>query len=103
MVFDDVATTQHDVVMSDRLGVRELKASLSASLRRVSQGESIVITDRGRPVARLVPPDVPEGLARLLRAGRLHWSARRAHVPRTRPALRGRGPSLSEIVLRDRG
>lgn len=72
-------------------------------LRRVSEGESIVVTDHGRPVARLVPPDVLESLSRLIRAGRLNWAGRRMRVPRKRPVLRGGGPSVSEIVLRDRG
>lgn len=35
--------------------MRELKAHLSELLGRVGAGESMVITDRGRPVARLVP------------------------------------------------
>lgn len=40
--------------------MRELKNHLSAYLDRVRDGEEIVITDRGHPVARLtsVDPDV---------------------------------------------
>ena len=33
--------------------VSELKASLSEYLRRVKAGEEVVVTERGRPVARL--------------------------------------------------
>jgi len=91
------------VVMSDRVGVRELKASLSAYLRRVSEGESVVVTDHGRPVARLVPPDVPERLSQLIREGRLNWNGRRLVSPPNRPKLHGAGATLSDIVLRDRG
>ena len=42
------------------VGVRELKNHLSAYIDRVRDGEEIVVTDRGRPVARLtsVDPDV---------------------------------------------
>lgn len=36
------------------IGVRELRQSASEHLRAVAGGEEIVITDRGRPVARLV-------------------------------------------------
>ena len=36
-------------------GVAELKANLSQYLDRVRQGGEVVITDRGAPVARLVP------------------------------------------------
>lgn len=39
----------------DRIGVRELRQHASRYLARVAQGESLEVTDRGRPVARLVP------------------------------------------------
>jgi prevent-host-death family protein len=42
-----------------RVGVRELRQTASELLRRVAQGETFEITDRGRPVAVLSP--VPEG------------------------------------------
>jgi prevent-host-death family protein len=37
------------------VGVHEAKTHLSRLLRRVAQGEEIVITSGGRPAARLVP------------------------------------------------
>jgi prevent-host-death family protein len=37
------------------VGVRELKAKLSEYVAAAAAGEDIVVTDRGRPVARLVP------------------------------------------------
>jgi prevent-host-death family protein len=39
----------------DRIGVRELRQHASRYLQRVAHGEIIEVTDRGRPVARLVP------------------------------------------------
>lgn len=36
-------------------GIGELKARLSAYVARVRAGEEVTITDRGRPVARIVP------------------------------------------------
>lgn len=36
-------------------GVAQLKARLSEYLARVKAGEEVLVTDRGRPVARLVP------------------------------------------------
>lgn len=39
----------------DRIGVRELRQHASRYLERVVHGESLEVTDRGRPVARLVP------------------------------------------------
>lgn len=38
------------------VGVFEAKTTLSALLERVAAGEEVVITRRGVPVARLVPP-----------------------------------------------
>ena len=40
------------------MGIRELKQNASAVIRRVKQGEPLTITERGVPVAKLVPiPD----------------------------------------------
>lgn len=51
------------------VGVRELRQRASELLRMVERGDTIEITDRGRPVALLGP--VPSGnpLERLRRAG----------------------------------
>jgi len=38
-----------------RASVSELKASLSAYLVGVKNGEEVLVTERGRPIARLVP------------------------------------------------
>jgi len=59
-------------------GVRDMKAHLSAYLRRVREGETVTITDRGEAIAQLVPPPPPppgdaleQTLARLERAGQI--------------------------------
>jgi prevent-host-death family protein len=60
-----------------RATITEAKNQLSALIDRVRHGETIIITDRGRPVARLVSAltdaaEDPEGrLARLARGGGL--------------------------------
>jgi prevent-host-death family protein len=41
------------------VGVRELRQQASVLLRLVEQGETVEITDRGRPVALLTP--IPQG------------------------------------------
>ena len=45
----------------DEVGIRELKAQASAVVRRAAAGQVITITDRGRPVARIVPVRDDEG------------------------------------------
>ena len=42
----------------DRIGVRELRQHASRYLARVAAGETLEVTDRGRPVARLGPVPV---------------------------------------------
>jgi prevent-host-death family protein len=39
----------------ERIGVRELRQHASRYLAKVAHGETVEVTDRGRPVARLVP------------------------------------------------
>lgn len=54
----------------DQIGVRELRQHASRYLARVARGETLEVTDRGRPVARLVPvPQVP--WEALLASGRI--------------------------------
>jgi prevent-host-death family protein len=83
------------------VGVRELKNSLSRYLKRVKDGETIVVTERGRPVARILPADVPDRIVRLMAEGRVSWSGRPfgppEHVIRPRP-----GRPFSEYVAEDR-
>ena len=52
-----------------RIGIRELRQRASEYLRRVEAGETIEVTDRGRPVALLTPvPEAPP-IERLRAAG----------------------------------
>lgn len=53
-----------------RVGIRELRRQASALLRQVAGGETVEITDRGRPVAVMLRME-PSGLARLEREGLL--------------------------------
>ncbi len=54
--------------MPKQVGIRELKAHLSAYVKWAEAGHDITITDHGRPAARLVAPDptsadlIPESL-----------------------------------------
>jgi len=55
----------------ESVGIRALKQNASAVVARAAAGESIEITDRGRPVARLVPlpPPSDDPLQQLVDAG----------------------------------
>ena len=57
------------------IGIAELKASLSEYLARVKAGEEVLITERGQPIARIVPlvgvASYGPRIARLVAKGRL--------------------------------
>ena len=56
--------------------VSKLKMSLSAYLRQVKEGEEVIITEHGRPIARLLPLAMPESVTEHLRK---YGNARSAH------------------------
>lgn len=51
------------------IGVRELRQDASRWLARVRAGESIIVTDRGRPIARMIPITESSGYDSLLEQG----------------------------------
>ena len=54
-----------------QIGIRELRQHASQYLRRVAAGESFTVTDRGMPVAQLVPPRAASALEAMIRRGEL--------------------------------
>lgn len=92
-----------------RVSVRDLKNQLSEHLRRIEQdGEAITVTRRGRPVALITPVETHRDkttsrLLELARAGVLQWSGGKPKGLSKPIKLRGKGPSMSEMVLEDRG
>lgn len=86
------------------VGARELKTRLGGYLRQVRHGRTLVITDRGQPVAELKPLQRAGGddakLERLKALGAVTRLENRALSP-FRP-VRGRGRSVSDAILEDR-
>lgn len=85
------------------VGVRELRDNLSEYLRRVREGELLVVTDRGRPIGELGPVAGGSSVQRartLVRGGGASWSGGK---PRgLLPAPRPRGGLVSDAVIQDR-
>lgn len=82
------------------VGVRELKAQLSAYLARAAQGEVITVTDRGHPVAVLAPPPARVDLAAAVAAG---W-VRPAEEPGLGPVVRQTSSAqVLDVLAEDRG
>ncbi len=87
------------------VSVAELKAKLSSFLARVRDGEDVVVTDRGKPVARLVPfqartSEQAEVLQRLAREGVVRLPLTEPVEPRM-PLARSR-KSVLEALLEER-
>lgn len=71
---DEYATILY---MSQSVGIAELRQNLSRYLRRVEQGERLLVTDHNRPVAELgPPPSTGPALDRLIAEGRVSPPAR---------------------------
>ncbi len=89
--------------MERRVGIRELKSKLSAYVREVKRGGTIVVTDHGEGVARLIPEldTFVERVEMLGRSGVASWSGRR--LRRSRPQARSRGKrTVADIVVENR-
>lgn len=86
------------------VGVRELKTRLGGYLQQVRQGRTLVITDRGEPVAELKPlrrRGTEDAVLEQLKAiGTVTRPENRPLAP-FRP-VRGRGPSVSGAIIDDR-
>ena len=55
-----------------QVGVRELRQNLSVHLRQVAKGETLEVTEHGRPVAILAPlPELSTPMQRLIASGRV--------------------------------
>jgi len=84
----------------EHVGVRELRQNLSVYLRRIAEGETLEVTDRGRPVALLSPlPGALSGaVARLAEQGRLVRRAIAGSASLPPPLPASSGVSLSELL-----
>lgn len=86
-----------------QVGIRDLKARLSEYLRRVKQGDVVIITEHGKPVGRIVPEEetVEGKMNRLAATGRYSWSGKKmvVHEP---IAENKSGYSIAEMIIEDR-
>ena len=82
------------------VGIRELRASLSRYVDQVKAGEEIVVTEHGKPVARLVPLKGERKIDRLIREGVVIPARSRTNwLPEP---IQAKG-ALSDIVIEQRG
>lgn len=81
-----------------RVSITEAKNGLSALLDRVREGETVLITDRGIPVAQLSAPDAESDDDRLNRLER-KGIIRRAKTPPSLRILDEPPPTFEASVL----
>ncbi|MGL4745369.1 MAG: type II toxin-antitoxin system Phd/YefM family antitoxin [Dermatophilaceae bacterium] len=80
------------------VGVSALRADISQWIQRARDGEEVVVTERGTPVARLVAVDSAPLLEQLTRDGVIA-APRRAARPKVRTARRVAARlSVSDLV-----
>lgn len=89
-------------------GVAELKAKLSDYLKRVKAGEEVIVTERGKAIARVVPfttnGPTPAEYEEMIRAGIIRPAKKRGLPPDfwDRPRASASGGSLVDAVLEER-
>ncbi len=87
----------------ETVGIRELKENLSQYMKRVKSGERIIITNRKKEVAVIVPRGkeaVDEEVLQLIQSGVDDWPGGKPLGMPTRIVIRGN--SVSDAVLEDR-
>ena len=95
----------------EQVGIRELKDRLAHYLRAVRQGQIVIVTHRGEPVARLVPigmtsssgrpPELEDKLWELAAQGLLEWQGGSVELPEP-VAINRSEQLLSDLVIQDR-
>ena len=88
--------------MPETVGIREAKAQLSRLVRRAQGGDSITLTSRGQPIAKIVPITEPDRsfAARLEDLRRRGWIQDETDPPVALAKLEV-GPGLAQRYLRE--
>ncbi len=86
-----------------RIGIRELKSTLSECVREVRAGRTIVVTDHGQPVARIIPEtaSLREPVEALRKASAIAWSGRRLRPAKPAGKIRGTR-TVADLVVENR-
>ena len=87
--------------VTSTVGIRDLKNGLSAHIARVRDGAEIIVTDHGRPVARVSPIDAPLDRLGDLVADGLVRAPRAANRPEPRRRIEAAGP-VSDLIAEQR-
>lgn len=103
MVHFAVAEDATSEVPLEEVGVRDLRDHLSRWLDEVKAGAELTITERGKPVARIVPIEWRDELERLIEEGLVTPAENPDTDPSDwNPVKLKSGVSLSDLIIEDR-
>jgi prevent-host-death family protein len=90
-------------IREKRVGIRELKSTLSECVREVKSGRTIVVTEHGQPVARIIPVGISlrERVEALRKAGAIAWSGRRLRPAKPVGKVRG-AKTVADLIVENR-
>jgi len=85
------------------VSIRELKSRLSHYLRLAKAGQSVEITERGKPVGRIVPVafSLEERIEAARRSGLVSWNGRKLKPLKPVAKVRTK-KTVAELVVEDR-
>lgn len=84
------------------VGVRELRDGLSAHLALVKEGETIVVTEHGKPIAKIVPYEGKSTLEELIDAGIVTPPKKTGRFELPPPIVPTPGPPVSRYIAEER-
>lgn len=84
------------------VSIGELEDDASSIIDRVQSGEAITVTKNGRPVARIVPTNIPPHLSALIADGTVRAPGGPRYLPAKPAKLKGEGKSAAEYVSEGR-
>lgn len=90
--------TLHPEIKSE-VGIRELHDQLSRYVRHVAEGGEVIVTSRGKRIARLAPIDAPDPLATLRARGLVSEPTGSWEPPADAPVV---DPPISDLVKEQR-
>ncbi|HYG62753.1 MAG TPA: type II toxin-antitoxin system prevent-host-death family antitoxin [Thermoanaerobaculia bacterium] len=85
------------------VGIRQLKEQLSHYVEQVKTGDTVLITEKGKPVGRIVPvaPSIRERLEQLAEANLPAWSGKKLG-PQAPVVPSGGAKTVADLLLEDR-
>jgi prevent-host-death family protein len=95
---------QNDHMAKNLVGSRELKVRLGTYLQRVRGGQTLIVTDRGAPVAELRPLPVESATEAILTRLEASGAVARPTKKRLSPfrPIESRGDAAAAAVIADR-